>query len=196
MRSRYVVLALLCNIAACKGSIEGSVYGTDDAQSVRLSSRPVFLLATSVEVAAVLKSVCPANAADWIERARSERSRFEQTATAYSDSTRDELALHRGSRRWSILLHMMNVYRDSARGMDGRPPSIPSDLVEKLAMNRATTSSNGHFTFGDVAPGRYLLATEIRDEYRWVPVEVARAKTTADITPRRSQTSCDVARGL
>ena len=197
MRTKSLIIAAtLSCVVGCKGSIEGNVYGTDDAAAVRLSGHPVFLVATSTEVAAVLKSVCPANAVDWKERARAEHERFSQIAASYGDSARDEFAQRRGSRRWSALLRAMNVYRDSAASMDGRPPSIPGDLVEKLAMNRANTGPDGHYIFGPLTPGTYLVATELRDEYRWVPVQVARAKAIADVTPRRSQASCDVARGL
>ena len=63
-------------------------------------------------------------------------------------------------------------------------------------MNRANTGPDGRYVFGPLAPGTYLVATELRDEYRWVPVQVARTKAIADVTPRGSQASCDVARGL
>jgi hypothetical protein len=196
MRARGLALvAVLCGVG-CKGSIEGRVFGTDDAQPLRLSGHLVFLLSTTDDVATALKSACPANAADWNERVRSERERLGQTAAAYGDSARDELAQRRGSRRWTALVRMMNIYRDSAARMDGRPPSVPSDLVEKLAVNRANTGDDGHFVFSELAPGTYLVATELRDEFRWKPVQVARTKAIADVTPQRSQASCDIARGL
>ena len=156
----------------------------------------MFLLATSSELAAALQSVCPANSPEWAEKVKSERERLEMLGAAYGDSARDELAQRRASRRWSMLVRTMNSYRDSATHMDGRPPAFPIDFVEKLALNRVNTGNDGRYVFGELAPGTYLVATELRDEYRWVPVQVVRAKSIADITPRGSRTSCDVARGL
>ena len=196
MRSIVLASVTAFCVAACAGSVEGHVYGTDSEQPVRLSEHGVFLLATSSDVAAALRAVCPANASDWSEKVRSERQRFEQLSNTYSDSARDEFAQRRGSRHWTALVRMMNVYRDSAAGMDGRPPSLPADLIEKLALNRVNTGPDGHYTFGRVAPGKYLLATELRDEYRWIPVEVARGNAVADITPRGTRTSCEIARAL
>jgi hypothetical protein len=196
MHTRGVALAVVLCAVGCKGSIEGRVFGTDDAQPLRLSGHLVFLLSTSDEIVSALKSVCPANTADWNERVRSERERLSQSAAAYGDSARDELAQRRASRRWSALVRMMNIYRDSAARMDGRPPSVPSDLVEKLAVNRANTGDDGRYVFGELAPGTYLVATELRDEFRWKPVQVARTKAIADVTPERSQAGCDIARGL
>ena len=80
--------------------------------------------------------------------------------------------------------------------MTGQPPAIPADLVEKLSINRANTSSDGRYAFRQIPPGAYLIATELRDEFHWVPVEVKRSTAVADITPRGSRTTCDVARGL
>jgi hypothetical protein len=74
----------------------------------------------------------------------------------------------------------MNVYRDSAASMNGQPPPIPGDLVEKLSINRANTGSDGRYVFQQLPPGPYLVATELRDEYRWVPVEVKRSAALAD----------------
>jgi hypothetical protein len=197
MRSASLALvAALITATGCKGSIEGNVFGTDGADAYRLTSHPVFLLTASNDVASALKAACPGNDAGWSDRARAERARFDQIATTYSDSARDEFALRRGSRRWTALIRTMNVYRDSASSMDGRPPLFPRELVEKLAMNRANTGANGQYVFADLSPGTYLVATELRDEYRWVPVQVARKKAIADVTPRGSKTSCDVARGL
>jgi hypothetical protein len=189
-------LALLCAAAGCKGSIEGAVYGTDDSTAVRVTGHPVFLLSTAAEVAAVLKSICPANPAEWSERSRAEHARLEQIAAAYGDSARDELALRRGGRRWTSLVRVMNMYRDSAAATNGRQPSVPGDLIEKLAINRVMTGENGRFVFPNLSPGSYLVATELRDEFRWVPVQVSRTKRTTDIMPRSSHSSCDVARGL
>jgi hypothetical protein len=147
-------------------------------------------------VTSVLKSICPANAAAWADQSRSERARLEQAAAAYSDSARDELTLHHGGRRWTALVRTMNIYRDSAVKMDGKPPAVPEDLIEKLATNRVSTGNDGRYVFSGLSPGQYLVVTDIRDEFRWLPVQVSRAKRTADITPRASQTSCDVARQL
>jgi len=193
---RLIVVAGLVASASCKGSIEGSVFGTDSPQPVRLSGQAVFLLAASPDVGSALKTVCPANAPGWREAVRAERERFGALAATYGDSARDELALRRGSRRWTSLIRTMNMYRDSAASMNGQPPPIPGDLVEKLSMNRANTSSDGHYEFRQLPPGTYLVATELRDEYRWVPVEVRRSTAVADVTPRGSRTTCDVARGL
>jgi hypothetical protein len=193
---RLVFAAALCGTVGCKASIEGTVYGTDSAQPVRLSGQAVFLLAASADVASALRSVCPANAAGWNERVRAERQRLDDLAALYSDSARGEFAQRRGSRRWTALVRTMNTYRDSATRMDGQPPPIPDDLVEKLSMNRTNTGSDGHYAFNELAAGTYLVATELRDEYRWVPVQIGRAKSNADVTPKRSQATCDVARGL
>jgi len=172
------------------------VYGTDGVPPVRVAGHQVFLLSASNEVTSALKSVCPASTADWAEQSRNERARFEQLAAAYADSARDELALRRGGRRWSGLVRAMTIYRDSAATMDGRQPTIPGDLIEKLATNRVSTDDGGRYAFSKLAPGQYLVVTDLRNEFRWIPVQVSRAKRTADITPRASQASCDVARQL
>jgi hypothetical protein len=185
-----------CVLTACSGSIEGTVYGTDGDAPVRVSGHQVFLLATTNEVASVLKSVCPANPTDWAEQSRSERARFEQTAAAYSDSAREEFTRRHGGRRWTALIRAMNIYRDSAAKVDGRQPAIPGDLIEKLATNRVSTDNAGRYAFPNLSPGQYLVVTDLHDEFRWIPVPVSRAKRTADITPRASQASCDVARQL
>jgi hypothetical protein len=196
--SPFSVAALLgtCVLTACSGAIEGTVYGTDGTPPVRVTHHEVFLLSATEEVTSVLKSVCPASATAWAEQSRSERERFEQLAAAYSDSARDELAVRRGGRRWTALVRMMNIYRDSAAKMDGRQPTIPGDLVEKLATNRANTNDDGRYAFSKLTPGQYLVVTDLQNEFRWIAVEVSRAKRTADITPRASRTSCDVARQL
>ena len=198
MRKRRSLFPIAFSLAvtACSGSIEGTVYGTDDAVPVRVTGHQVFLLSTTNEVTSVLKSVCPANAADWTEQSRRERARFEQVAAAYSDSARDELALHHGGRRWTALVRATNIYRDSAAKMDGRQPTIPGDLIEKLAMNRVSTNDDGRYAFLNLSPGQYLVVTDLHDDLRWIPVQVSRARRTADITPRASQASCDVARQL
>jgi hypothetical protein len=197
LRARRLLSAVVLVLtASCKGSIEGSVFGTDSPRPLRLSGQAVFLLPASADVASALKSVCPSNSAGWSDAVRAERDRFGALATAYSDSARDEFAQRRGSRRWTALVRVMNTYRDSAASMTGRPPPIPDDLVEKLSINRANTSSDGRFAFRDLQPGTYLVATELRDEFRWVPVEVKRTTALADLTPRSSRTTCDVARGL
>ena len=183
-------------LTACAGSIEGTVYGTDGPPPVRVSGHEVFLLSTSNEVASVLKSICPTSPAEWAEKARAERARFEQLAAAYGDSARDEFTLHHGGRRWTTLVRAMNIYRDSAAKMDGRPPTIPADLIEKLATNRVSTDAAGRYAFSNLAPGQYLVVTDLQSEFRWIPVRVSRAKRTADITPRAAQASCDVARQL
>ena len=102
-RRRLIVAAGLVASASCKGSIEGSVFGTDSPQAVRLSGQAVFLLAASPDVGSALKTVCPANAPGWSEAVRAERERFGALAATYGDSARDELALRRGSRRWTSL---------------------------------------------------------------------------------------------
>jgi hypothetical protein len=195
-RRWLIFTGLVSAIAGCKGSIEGSVFGTDSPQPLRLSGKSVFLLAASADVGSALKAACPSNAAGWNEAVRAERERFGELATAYSDSARDEFAQHRSSRRWTALIRLMNVYRDSAASMTGQPPPIPGDLIEKLSINQVNTSSDGRFAFRELPPGTYLVATELRDEYRWVPVEVKRSTAVADVTPRGSRTTCDVARGL
>ena len=195
-RRGVTIAVALCAATSCSGSIEGTVYGTDGDPRVRVAGHPVYLLSTVAEVASVLKSVCPTSAAEWAERSSAERARFEQLAAAYSDSARDELALHRGSRRWTALVRTMNTYRDSAASMDGRQPTISGELVEKLATNRVSTDDRGRFAFSKLTPGQYLVVTDLQNELRWIPVQVSRAKRTADITPRASQTSCDVARQL
>ena len=88
-RRRLIVAAVLS--ASCKGSIEGSVFGTDSPQAVRLSGQAVFLLAASPDVGSALKTVCPANAPGWSEAVRAERERFGALAATYGDSARDEL---------------------------------------------------------------------------------------------------------
>ena len=195
VRSAMLVIGAV-TAAACKGSIEGTVFGTDAEPRVRLTDHSVFLVETSPDVASALDAACPANAPDWPEKVRGERQRFDQIATAYTDSARDELARRRGRLRWSALIRMMNLYRDSAARMDGRPPPIPRDLIEKLATKRVNTGDDGRYGFVELPRGTYLVATEVRDEYRWVSVQVARGRIVADITPSRSQTSCDVARVL
>ena len=195
--SRRLILAIgLVAAAGCKGSIEGTVYGTDSPDAIRLSGQPVFLVAASPDVGSALKTVCPANAAGWTEAIRAERERFSVLATAYADSAKDEFTQRRGSRRWTALIRLMNVYRDSAASMNGQPPPIPGDLIEKLSINRANTGSDGRYVFQQLPPGPYLVATELRDEYRWVPVEVKRSAALADVRPHGSRTTCDVARGL
>jgi len=196
--SLFSVAALLGAgvLAACSGSIEGTVYGTDGIPPVRVTRHEVFLLSATDEVTSVLKSVCPASATAWAEQSRSERARFEQLASAYGDSARDEFAVRHGGRRWTALVRAMNIYRDSAAKTDGRQPTIPGDLVEKLATNRVSTDDRGRFAFSKLTPGQYLVVTDLQNELRWIPVQVSRAKRTADITPRASQTSCDVARQL
>ena len=186
----------VCALTACSGSIEGTVYGTDGDSPVRVTGHEVFLISASNEVTSVLKSVCPVSAADWAEKSRRERARFEQLAAAYSDSARDELTVRRGGRRWTGLVRAMNIYRDSAVRMDGRPPTIPGDLIEKLATNRVSTDGGGRYAFSKLPPGQYLVVTDLQNEYRWIPVQVSRATRTANITPRASQASCDVARQL
>jgi hypothetical protein len=191
-----VAASALCALTACSGSIEGTVFGTDGAAPVRVTGHVVFLISTTTEVTSVLKAVCPASAADWAAQSRSERARFEQTAAAYSDSARDEFTLRHGGRRWTALVRAMNIYRDSAAKIDGRQPTVPGDLIEKLATNRVSTDDGGHYTFSKLPPGQYLVVTDLHDEFRWTAVQVSRARRTADITPRASQTSCDVARQL
>jgi len=196
-RPRQLIFAgLLSASVGCKGSIEGSVFGTDSPQSIRLSGQTVFLVTASADVGSALKTACPSNAAGWSEAVRAERERFGVLAAAYSDSARDELAVRRASRRWTALVRMMNIYRDSASSMNGQPPAIPVDLVEKLSVNRANTSPEGRYVFRELPPGKYLIATELRDEYRWVPVEVKRATAVVDVTPRGSRATCEVARDL
>jgi hypothetical protein len=173
-----------------------NVYGTDGTPPVRVTGHAVFLLSAANETASILKSVCPANAADWAERSRSERARFDALAAAYGDSARDEFALRHGGRRWTALMRVMNIFRDSAAKMDGRQPNIPGDLIEKLATKRVSTDDAGRYAFSNLQPGQYLVVTELHDEFRWLPVQVARAKRSADITPRASETSCDVVRRL
>ena len=80
--------------------------------------------------------------------------------------------------------------------MDGRQPTISGELVEKLATNRVSTSDDGHYAFANLAPGSYLVVTELRDDVRWIAVQVARGNRSADITPSTSHSGCDVARGL
>ena len=189
-------IVAISTLTACAGSIEGTVYGTDGAPPVRVTGHQVFLLSMSDEIAAALKSICPANAATWAEQSRSERARLEQLAAAYADSAREELAIRRSGRRWTALVREMNIYRDSAARMDGRQPTIPGDLIEKLATNRVSTDDGGRYEFSKLAPGQYLVVTDLQNELRRIPVQVSRAKRTADITPRASQTSCDVARQL
>src|SRR4249920_2829026 len=110
---RLIVAAVLVASASCKGSIEGSVFGTDSPQPVRLSGQAVFLLAASPDVGSALKTVCPANAPGWGDAVRAERERFGALAATYADSAKDEFSLRRGSRRWTSLVRTMNMYRDS-----------------------------------------------------------------------------------
>jgi hypothetical protein len=195
-RPLVFITAAAFAMTACSGSIEGTVYGTDGDTPVRVTGHQVFLLSTTNEVTSVLKSVCPASPADWAEQSRRERARFEQIAAAYSDSARDEFTLRHGGTRWTALVRAMNIYRDSAAKMDGRQPTVPGDLIEKLATNRVSTDDGGRYAFAKLPPGQYLVVTDLHDEFRWLPVQVSRAKRTADITPRASRTSCDVARQL
>jgi hypothetical protein len=195
LSSGAVVLAA-CVLAACSGSIEGTVYGTDGTPPVRVTGHQVFLLSTTDEVTSVLKSICPVSASDWAEKSRSERARLQGVATAYSDSARDEFALRHGGRRWTALIRAMNIYRDSAAKTDGRQPTVSGDLIEKLATNRVSTDDGGRYAFSKLSPGQYLVVTDLQNEFRWIPVQVSRAKRTADITPRASGASCDVVRQL
>jgi hypothetical protein len=80
-----VILTLLL-AAACKGGIDGAVYGTDGEQPVPVTDHAVYLLPASAEIASVLKSACPAEAADWKQRAESERGRLSDMARLYADS--------------------------------------------------------------------------------------------------------------
>ena len=193
---RLILTALLSANAGCKGSIEGTVLGTDSPRGIRLSGQTVFLLAASPDLGSALKTACPANAEGWGQAVRAERQRFGALAAAYSDSAKAEFSLRRSSRRWAALIRAMNMYRDSAASVNGQPPPIPVDLVEKLSMNRVNTSPDGHYAFRQLPPGTYLVATELRDEYRWVPVELKRETVVANVTPGGSRTTCDVARGL
>ena len=79
-----------------------------------------------------------------------------------------------------------------------QPPPIPGDLVEKLSMKSSEYELGWPLT--DLREllrrGRTSSRQSWRDEYRWVPVEVRRSTAVADVTPRGSRTTCDVARGL
>lgn len=170
--------------------------GTDDDPPVRLGGHVVFLLPASPDVESALRAVCPAGgAAAWIETANSERPRFAGAAAAYADSSRVERRRTGRGSEWLRLNGLATVYRDSAGRVERHPPTISPELVAELAATRTESGADGHYEFTHVLPGRYLLAVEIRAEFRWMPVQVQRERVTAVISPRASRTGCEVVSG-
>jgi hypothetical protein len=191
---RPFLVALFWGISACKGSVTGAVYAIDSGQPIRVSGHSVFLVSVSDEVRSVLKSVCPdGGVVAWREKLGAEQNRLRRVAANYEDSAADERTLRGMSRRWRQLKRASYVYSDSAMHTTSEPPTIGADLIEKLAMQRASTGDSGGYEFTNLPRGQYLIAADIRHEYRWVPVEVTRFKTTADVSENGSQSGCAIA---
>jgi hypothetical protein len=181
-------------MAACKGSVTGAVYAIDSGQPVKVEGHSVFLVSVSDELRSVLRAVCPdGGAAAWQEKLSAERNRLHDVAAAYEDSAGAERTLRGMSRRWRQLQRLTYTYADSAMHTNTDPPTVSGDLIEKLSIKRASTDPNGGYEFTNLPRGQYLIAADIRHEYRWVPVEVSRARTTADVSETGSQSGCAIA---
>ncbi|HEY4216766.1 MAG TPA: hypothetical protein VGM67_06485 [Gemmatimonadaceae bacterium] len=196
--SKYVALAIVAVMAAgCKGSIEGRVLGTDGDPAVPVTGHAVYLLAATSETASALKAVCPAlGAAELTTQANAERQRLTNVSAAYTDSLHDELLGRRDAKRVADLRATMLLYHDSAASVSSEPPPVPSTLIETLALKQVPSGDDGSYAFENVPPGQYLVAVELKDEYRWLPVQVGRRKAVADVRPRVTKSGCEVARAL
>lgn len=194
---RLMLAILVATAGACKGSIEGKVLGTDSEPAVPVSGHPVYLVAASSETAAALKAVCPAmSTAELTAQADSERRRFNGLSASYGDSLHNELVSRRDRNEVARLRLAMALYHDSATSVVAQLPAVPATLIETLAMKQVPSGDDGRYVFADVPPGRYLVTVELRDEYRWLPVQVGRSKSTANVSPRGSKEGCEVARAL
>lgn len=191
---RPFLVAFISSVAACKGSVTGAVYAIDSGQPVKVEGHSVFLVSVSDEVRSVLKSVClDGGAAAWQEKLGAERNRLREMATAYEDSAGAERTARGMSRRWRHLQRLAYNYSDSAMHTNTEPPTVSADLIEKLSIKRASTGANGGYEFTNLPRGQYLVAADIRHEYRWVPVEVSHTRTTADVSESGSQSGCAIA---
>ncbi|HTE44372.1 MAG TPA: carboxypeptidase-like regulatory domain-containing protein [Gemmatimonadaceae bacterium] len=191
---KYVVLAIVAGTSACKGSISGAVYAVDGGHSVGVGGQSVYLLSVSDEVRSVLNSACPQDGvAAWQEKLAAERERLRRVAKTYDDSAGDERALRGMSQRWRQFKRLSFSYTDSALRANAEPPTVSGDLIEKLSVKRASTSSNGEYEFESLPPGRYLIVADVRHEYRWVPVAVSRARATVDVRENSSHSGCAIA---
>jgi hypothetical protein len=194
---RVMLAILVAAVGGCKGSIEGKVFGTDSEPAVPVSGHPVYLVAASPETAAALKAVCPAmSTAELAAQADAERRRFNSLSVSYGDSLHGELVSRRDRAEVARLRGLMALYHDSATSVVAQLPGVPVSLIETLAMKRVPSDDDGRYVFSDVPPGRYLVTVELRDEYRWLPVQVARSKSAANVSPRGSKEGCEVARAL
>jgi len=134
--------------------------------------------------------------AELATQADAERRRFNGLSVSYGDSLHDELVSRRDRVQVARLRGAMALYHDSATSIVAQLPAVPVGLIETLAMKRVPSGDDGRYVFADVPPGRYLVAVELRDEYRWLPVQVGRSKSTANVSPRGSKEGCEVARAL
>jgi hypothetical protein len=191
---RPLLVAFSLAITACKGSVTGAVYAIDSGQPVTVAGHAVFLVSVSDEVRTVLKSVCPdGGVAAWQEKLGAERNRLRGVAAIYEDSAGEERTRRGMTQRWRQLKRLSYTHADSAMHTNADPPTIGADLIEKLSIKRASTGENGAFEFSNLPRGQYLVAADIRHEYRWVPVEVSHSKTTADVSETGSQSGCAIA---
>ncbi|MEP6492627.1 MAG: hypothetical protein ABJF01_08120 [bacterium] len=194
---KHFLLALFALATACRGSIGGAVYAIDGGQPVRVAGHAVFLLSVSDEVRSVLNSACPqGGAAAWLEKVAAERDRLRGVAAVYEDSAGQERGLRGMSQRWRQLKRAAYAYTDSALHASAEPPTVSGELIEKLSIQRASTSSNGDYEFESLPAGEYLIVADVRHDYRWVPVAVSRARATVDVRENSSLTGCTIASQL
>lgn len=194
MGIRTLLVAFISSVSACQGSVAGAVYAIDSGQPIKIVGQSVFLVSVSDEVRTALKSVCPdGGIAGWQAKLGAERDRLGAVAAAYEDSATVERTLTGMSRRWRQLKRLAYANSDSAMHTNMEPPTVTGDLIEKLSIKRASTSENGGYEFTGLPHGQYLVAADIRHEYRWVPVEVSRSRTTADVSESGSQSGCMIA---
>ncbi len=144
--SKRMVLAILVVAAGgCKGSIKGTVMGTNGEPGVPVTGHPVYLVPATPETAAALRAVCPP-----IDPA----------------------------------------------AVPAQRPAVPVTLIETLAMQQAPSGEDGSYAFTNVPPGRYLVAVELADGYRWLPVQVDRRTAVANVRPLGSKDGCEIAQLL
>jgi hypothetical protein len=196
--AKHLMLAILVIAAGgCKGSIEGKVVGTNGEPGVPVTGHPVYLVAASPETAAALKAVCPAmGAATFATQAAAERQRLSDLSAHYGDSLHEELVTRRDARRVTELRNAMTVYHDSAAAVASRPPPVPVTLIETLAMKQMSSEDDGSYAFTNIPPGRYLVAVELTNGYRWLPVQVGRRTAVANVSPLGSKEGCEIAQSL
>lgn len=191
---RLFLVAASLAVTGCKGSVAGAVYAIDSGQPVTVAGHAVFLVSVSDEVRTVLKSVCPdGGAAAWQEKLRAERDRLRGIASTYDDSAGEERTYRGMTQRWRQLKRLSYAYADSAMHTNADPPTIGGELIEKLSIQHASTGENGAYEFSNLPQGQYLVAADIRHEYRWVPVEVSHSQTRADVSESGSQSGCAIA---